>query len=188
MKYLFFVFFLFSSTQAIANETLTIDQGHSAVVFNWNHRGFSNPVARFDKLEGRIILNARDITKSSVTVTIPLEGLHTAIEFLDRRLKGNEFFEAVKYPEIRFKSTRIVKGPMDTLTITGDLSVHGITKPVVLHARINKIQPGSPLEPGRAGFEADTMLRRTDYEVDKYVPAVTDEVHVHITLEAFQEV
>jgi len=188
MKYLIFVFILFSSMQAVADETLTIDQGHSAVVFNWNHRGFSNPVARFDKLEGKIILNARDITKSSVTVTIPLEGLHTAIEFLDRRLKGNEFFEAVKYPEIRFKSTRIVKGPMDTLTITGDLSVHGITKPVVLHARINKIQPGSPLEPGRAGFEADTMLRRTDYEVDKYVPAVTDEVHVHITLEAFQEV
>jgi polyisoprenoid-binding protein YceI len=77
---------------------------------------------------------------------------------------------------------------MDTLTITGDLSMHGITKSIVLHAKINKILPGSPSEPGRAGFEAETMLRRTDYGVDKYVPTVTDEIYVHITLEAFQEV
>jgi polyisoprenoid-binding protein YceI len=77
---------------------------------------------------------------------------------------------------------------MDTLKITGDLSVHGVTKSIVLNAKINKIQPGSPSEPGRAGFEAETMLRRTDYGVDKYVPAVTDEIYVRITLEAFQEV
>jgi polyisoprenoid-binding protein YceI len=188
MKYLFFPLFLFASLPALATETLTIDQGHSAVVFNWNHIGFSNPVARFEKLEGKIVLDGSDITKSSVSVKIPLEGLRTSIEFLDRRLKGDEFFAATRYPEITFKSTGIAKGPMDTLKITGDLSVHGVTKSIVLNAKINKIQPGSPSEPGRAGFEAETMLRRTDYGVDKYVPAVTDEIYVHITLEAFQEV
>jgi polyisoprenoid-binding protein YceI len=187
MKYLFLPFFLFASLPALANETLTIDQGHSAVVFNWNHRGFSNPVARFEKLEGTIVLDASDITKSSVSVKIPLEGLRTAIEFLDRRLKGDEFFAATKYPEITFKSTGIAKGTMDTLMITGDLAVHGVTKSIVLNAKINKIQPGSRSEPGMAGFEAETMLRRTDYGVDKYVPTVSDEIYVHMTLEAFQK-
>jgi polyisoprenoid-binding protein YceI len=187
MKYLLFALFLFVSLAASANETLTIDQSHSAVIFNWSHRGFSNPVARFDRLAGKIVLNTADISKSSVTVSIPLESLHTAIEFLDRRLKGDEFFAAATYPEITFKSTAIAKGPMDTLSITGDLTMHGITKSVVLNARINKIQPRTPSEPARAGFDADTMLRRTDFGVDKYVPAVADDVYVHITLEAFQE-
>jgi polyisoprenoid-binding protein YceI len=184
MKHIFCLFFLFASLPAFADETLTIDQSHSAVVFSWNHRGFSNPVARFEKIEGKIILNASDITKSSVDVKIPVEGLHTAVEFLDRRLKGDEFFAASQYPEIRFKSTGIVKGAMGTLRITGDLSVHGITKSVVLDAKINKIQLRSASEPAGAGFEADTMLRRTDFGVDRYVPAVSDEIHVHMTVEA----
>jgi polyisoprenoid-binding protein YceI len=187
MKYLLFALFLFSGLPAFADETFAIDQHHSAVVFNWDYRGFSHPVARLEKIDGKIVLNTGDITKSSVSVAIALDGLRTGVELLDRHLQGDEFFNAEKYPLITFKSTRIVKGPMDTLAITGDLSMHGITKPVVLRAKVNRIQPGRPGEPGRAGFEADTMLRRTDFAVDKYVPAVSDEVDVHITLEAFQE-
>jgi polyisoprenoid-binding protein YceI len=187
MKYLCLVLFLFSNLPALADETLAIDQHHSAVVFNWDYRGFSHPVARLEKLEGKIVLNRSDITKSSVSVSMPLEGLRTGVELLDRHLQGDEFFNATKYPVITFKSTRIVKGPMDTLEITGDLSMHGMTRPVVLHARINRIQPGQPGQPVQAGFEADAMLRRTDFAVDKYVPAVSDEIDVHITLEAFQE-
>jgi polyisoprenoid-binding protein YceI len=75
---------------------------------------------------------------------------------------------------------------MDTLSITGDLSVHGITKPVVLQAKINRIEPASQAARGMAGFEADTVLRRSDYGVDRYVPAVGDDIHVHLTVEAVQ--
>jgi polyisoprenoid-binding protein YceI len=188
MKYLMFLLFLSASLPVFAEDTLIIDQGHSAVVFNWNHRGFSNPVARFEKIEGRIVLDAGDMTKSSVSVRIPLAGLRTAIEILDRQLKGEEFFEAVKYPDITFKSTGIAKGPMETLKISGTLSVHGVSRPIVLDAKINRIESGSKQEPGRAGFEADAMLQRSDFGVGKYVPTVSDDIHVHITLEAFQKI
>jgi polyisoprenoid-binding protein YceI len=186
MKCLLFPIFLFATLPADAVETLTIDPMHSAVVFSWNHKGLSNPVARLEKINGRIMLDTSDISKSSVQVIMPLEGLRTGVGPLDQRLKGDEFFAAARYPDIMFKSTKIVKGPMDTLSITGDLFVHGVTKPVVLQAKINRIEPGSGTEGSSAGFEADTVLRRTDYGVDRYVPAVSDDIHVHLTLEAVQ--
>lgn len=187
MKHFIFSLFIFACQTAFSAETLTIDPSHSVVAFNWNHFGFARQAARFEKLEGKVVLDQNDIQKSSVTVRIPLEGLRTAIEFLDRRLKKDEFFAADRYPDITFTSKEVIKGPNDTLRITGDLSLHGITKSIVLQAKVNKIQPASAVEPARAGFEATAMLRRTDYGVDKYVPAVSDEISVSISLEVFQE-
>lgn len=184
MKHLFLPIFLFAALPAHAAETLAIDPMHSAVVFSWNHKGLSNPVARLERIDGRIVLDKNDIAKSSVVVTMPLESLRTGVAPLDQRLKGDEFFAAARYPDITFKSTNIVKGPMDSLSVTGDLSVHGVTKRVVLQAKINRIDPASATERAAAGFEADTVLRRSDFGVDRYVPAVSDDVHVHLTLEA----
>jgi polyisoprenoid-binding protein YceI len=186
MKYLLLPMLMFATLPADAGETLTIDPTHSAVVFSWSHKGLSNPVARLEKIDGKIMLDTSDISRSSVQVIMPLEGLRTGVGPLDRRLKGDEFFAATRYPDIVFTSTKIVRGPMDTLSITGDLSVHGITKPVVLQAKINRIEPASQAARGMAGFEADTVLRRSDYGVDRYVPAVGDDIHVHLTVEAVQ--
>lgn len=189
MKYLLFPLCLAACLPAIATSTATlaIDQSHSAVVFSWNHVGMSNPVARFEKLEGTVVLDTGDITKSSVSVTIPVDGLRTGVELLDRRLKGDEFFAAAKYPKITFRSTSVIKGSMDTLRVTGDLTVHGITKPVVLDVKVNGTRLAPASDPGMAGFEADTTLRRTDYDLDRYVPSVSDEIHVHMTLETYQK-
>ena len=184
MKFLILPLLLLANQAAFCAETMTIDPSHSAVVFHWNHFGFSNPVARFEKIEGKLVLDESDLTKSSVTVKLGLDGLRTGDDFLNKRLKTAEFLDAAQYPDITFKSTGIAKGPMNTLKITGDLSVHGITKSVVLDAKINKIQTDSKAKTGRAGFDAETVIRRSDYGVDKYVPAVTDELFVHITLEA----
>lgn len=187
MKYVIVPFLLFSCFNVSAADTLTIDPTHSVVAFNWSHFGFANQAARFEKLEGKIILDQENIGKSSVSVRIPVAGLRTAVDLLDRRLQKDEFFAAAKYPDITFVSREVVKGPKDTLMITGDLSMHGVTRSVVLDGKINKIQAASADEPARAGFEATTRLRRTDYGVDKYVPAVSDHVFVHISLEVFQE-
>ena len=189
MKYplfLLFPFLPFVPVTASAGETLTIDPMHSAVVFSWNHKGMANPVARLEKIKGEIVLDTADIARSSVSVVLPLDGLRTGVAPLDRRLLGDEFFDAARYPDIVFRSTRVAKGPMDTLSVTGDLSVHGVTKQVVLRAKLNRIEPASADEGLAAGFEADTVLRRTDYGVDRYVPAVSDDIHVHLTLEAVQ--
>jgi polyisoprenoid-binding protein YceI len=186
MKYLLFPMLMCATLPADAGETLAIDPTHSAVVFSWSHKGLSNPVARLEKINGRIMLDTGDLSKSSVQVVMPLAGLRTGVGPLDQRLKSDDFFAATRYPDIMFTSTKVVQGPMGTLAITGDLFVHGITKPVVLQAKINRIEPASEAERGSAGFEADTVLRRSDFGVDRYVPAISDDIHVHLTVEAVQ--
>ena len=184
MKRLALVALLFASLPAFAAEKYDIDPAHSAVIFSWNHFGFSNPSARFDKIEGSVQLDKADLTKSSVSVTLPLEALDTGVAKLDEHLKSPDFFDAAKYPTITFKSTKVEKG----LKITGDLTVHGVTKPVTLNAKVNKIAlfEMGPYKAQAAGFDAETVIKRSDFGVNKYVPNVSDEIPVRITLDAKQ--
>jgi polyisoprenoid-binding protein YceI len=144
-------------------ENYAIDDSHSGVVFGWNHFGFSNPTARFDKIEGSVLLDKTDLTESSISVTLPLEGLDTGVAKLDEALKSPDFLDATKYPTITFKSTKVEKTGENVLKITGDLTVHGVTKPVTLDAKVNKIGifeiPGV-IKAQAAGFDATTVIRR----------------------------
>jgi polyisoprenoid-binding protein YceI len=170
-------------------EKYDIDASHSGVAFGWNHFGFSNPSARFDKLEGSVLLDKAELSKSSISVTLPVEGLDTGVAKLDEALKSPDFLDAAKYPTITFKSTKIEKTAKNGLKITGDLTVHGVTRPVTLHAKVNKIGifeiPGV-IKAQAAGFDATTVIKRSDFGVSKYVPAVSDEIAVRITLDAKQ--
>jgi polyisoprenoid-binding protein YceI len=171
---------------SLAVESLQIDPTHTAVIFSWNHRGLSHPVARLEKIHGTVLLDSLDLTKSSVSVTLPLDGLRTGDDALDKRLKGAEFFDAVNFPAITFTSTKVEATGSNALKITGDLSVHGVAKSVVLDATINKIVTAADHKVA-AGFDADVMLRRSDFGVSRYVPMTSDELSVHITLEAGQD-
>jgi len=177
---------LFTGLPALCSETLAIDPSHTAVIFSWNHRGFSHPVARLEKISGKVLLDRSDMTKSAVSVTLPLVGLRTGDDVLDRRLKGAEFLDAATNPAITFKSTKIETVGPNALKLTGDLSVHGVKKSVALDVTINKISSSSDNKV-TAGFDADAMLRRSDFGVGRYVPMTGDELSIHITLEASQE-
>lgn len=197
MKRLTLIALLFASSSVFATagaevpvaEKYDIDASHSGVVFGWNHFGFSNPAARFDKIEGSMLLDKSDLTKSSVSVTLPLEGLDTGVAKLDEALKSPDFLDVARYPTITFKSTKVEKTGENGLKITGDLTVHGVTKPVTLDAKVNKIGifeiPGV-IKAQAAGFDATTVIKRSDFGVSKYVPAVSDEIPVRITLDAKQ--
>jgi polyisoprenoid-binding protein YceI len=175
---------LSATLPALAAEDLTIDSSHSAVIFSWSHFGFSNPVARLEKMEGNLLLDPTDLARSSVTVVLPLAGLRSGDERLDRRLKTDEFLDATRYPEIRFRSTRVETMADGMLKVTGDLSVHGVTKTVILNAKVDRIGLNPISKAPTAGFDAEAVIRRSDFGVSKYVPAMTDELHVHITLAA----
>jgi len=197
MKRLSLITLLFASLSVFAAdgarvpaaEKYDIDASHSGVVFGWNHFGFSNPTARFDKIEGSVLLDKADLTKSSISVSLPLEGLDTGVAKLDEVLKSPDFLDAAKYPTITFNSTKVEKAGENGFKITGDLTVHGVTKPVTLDAKINKIGifeiPGK-IKAQAAGFDATTVIKRSDFGVTKYVPAVSDEIPVRITLDAKQ--
>ena len=169
---------------AAQTQKFDIDNNHTQVSFTYDHFGFSNPTSRLETIKGSIELNQSDWSKSSVSVTMPLSGLHTGVEKLDAHLKSADFFDAEKNPDITFKSTKVEKVGANTLKVVGDLTAHGVTKPVTLDVKINKIGENKMMQTTSAGFDADATIKRSDWGVGAYVPNVSDEVKIHITVSA----
>lgn len=167
--------------------TYTLDPGHTQVVFSWNHFGFSNPTAQFGKVDGTLDFDQADPTKASVKVTIPLASVNSNVPKLDEHLQKDEFFDSAKFPTATFKSTKVEKGGApDQLKVTGDLTLHGVTKPVTLDVTVNKVAEHPMRKAPAAGFEATTTIKRSEFGIAKYVPAVSDDIKIHITSEAIE--
>lgn len=177
-----------ASGTAPAALTYTMDPGHTEVVARWNHFGFSTPAAIFCQVDGTITYDAGHPERSSVQVTIPVASLRTTMPMQDGHLKSAEFFDAGKFPDIRFKSTRVERGTASgKLKVTGDLVVHGITKPVVLDVTINHVG-GHAMHDNvpAAGFDAIAHLNRADFGMGAHVPMVSDRIDLRITAEAIE--
>ena len=161
-----------------------MDANHTSVVASWSHFGFSNPIANFGQVDGVINYDPQNVGQSSVNVTIPLAGLDTRVAKFDEHLRSADFFDAAKFPTITFKSTRVEAAGDRKLRVFGDLTIKGITKPAVLDVTINKIGEQPMAKRPAAGFDATTVIKRSDFGVDKYAPNVSDEVTITITTEA----
>ncbi|MDM1765765.1 MULTISPECIES: YceI family protein [unclassified Acinetobacter] len=161
-----------------------IDPTHTATVFTWNHFGFSTPSANFSDIQGTINVDNAKPANSSVDVTIPLESLNTNVKALDEHLKKADFFDAEKYPNITFKSTKVQSLGKNKYKITSNLTVKDVTKPVVLDAVLNK-QGEHPMTKAQSiGFNATTSFDRSAFGVGGFVPNVGDKITVNITTEA----
>ncbi|RLL35198.1 polyisoprenoid-binding protein [Acinetobacter cumulans] len=171
----------FSMAKPVAYQ---IDPTHTATVFNWNHFGFSTPSANFSDIQGTINVDNAKPANSSVDVTIPLSSLNTNVKALDEHLKTADFFNAEKYPNITFKSTKVQALGKNKYKITGNLTIKDVTKPVVLDAVLNKqgVHPMTKAE--SIGFNATTSFNRSAFGVGAYVPNVGDKITVNITTEA----
>ena len=170
------------SVQA-APVTYKLDPGHTMVLFSWNHFGYSNPTADFGLGEGTVVFDEQHPAQSSVEVTLPLAGLDTHVPALDKHLKEADFFDAGKYPTVTFKSTKVQPLGGHKFKVTGDLTVHGVTKPVVLDATLNKVGPHPMSKAQSIGFDATATLKRKDFGIGAYVPNVSDEITIRITTE-----
>ncbi|MFY2762776.1 YceI family protein [Arenimonas sp. MALMAid1274] len=169
---------------AQATETYTIDPTHTQVEFTYNHLGFSNITGRFDQVQSEFQFDAADPTRSSVKITIPVESISTGVEKLDTHLLAPDFFDAAKFPTATFTSTAVTAAGEGKLNVAGDLTIHGVTRPVVLAVTINKIGEHPMAKVPAAGFDATTTIKRSDFGIGGYVPAVSDEVTIDITVEA----
>lgn len=174
----------FAGAAVAAPVTYKIDPNHTDVVASWSHFGFSNPIAHFGKVDGSIVYDQAKPSASSVQVTIPLDGLDSHVPDFDEHLKSADFFDAAKYPTITFKSTKVEAAGANKLKVTGDLTVHGVTKPAVLDVNVNKVGEQPMAKRAAAGFDATTTLKRSEFGLGKYVPNVSDEVKIRITTEA----
>jgi polyisoprenoid-binding protein YceI len=173
-----------SATAAAAPVTFKIDPTHTDVTASWSHFGFSNPIAHFGQVEGTITYDAANPGQSSVNVVIPMAGLDSHVDALDEHLRSADFFDAAKFPTIAFSSNRVEVAGANKLRVFGDLTVHGVTRPVVLDTTINKIGEQPMSKRAAAGFDATTTIKRSDFGVAKYAPNVSDEVIIRLTTEA----
>jgi len=168
----------------IAAGTYKLDPTHTDVLVQWSHFGFSHPSAHFGNAEGTLVYDAADVGKSSVEVTLPLSGLNSFTAKFDEHLRSADFFDAAKFPTATFKSTKVEAAGTNKLTVTGDLTVKGITKPVVLDVTVNGAGEHPMAKVPSVGFDATTTIKRSDFGVGAYAPAVSDDVKVRITTEA----
>ncbi len=163
--------------------TYKLDPSHTMVLFSWNHFGYSNPTADLGLGEGTLVFDEQNPAQSSVEVTLPLAKLDTHVPDLDTHLKKADFLDAAKYPVATFKSTRVEPLGGNRYKVDGNLTVHGVTKPVTLDATLNRIGPHPMTKVQAIGFDATATLKRSDFGVGAYVPMVSDEIKVRITTE-----
>ncbi|MDH5824929.1 YceI family protein [Luteimonas sp. RD2P54] len=164
--------------------TYRIDPNHTDVVAQWSHFGFSNPIAHFGGADGAIVYDADDVAASSVRVTLPMSGLNSHVEDFDEHLRSDDFFDAANHPEATFRSTAVEPAGEGRLKVAGDLTIKGITRPVVLDATLNAAKPHPMTKREAIGFDATTTLKRSDFDLGMYAPNVSDEVELRITTEA----
>ncbi|WP_336942788.1 YceI family protein [Acinetobacter modestus] len=173
-----------SSVTLAAPVDYKIDPTHTATVFSWNHFGFSTPSANFTDIQGTIKVDNAKPANSSVEVTIPLSSVNTNVVALDKEFQEEAWFNAAKYPNITFKSTKVETKDKKHFKITGDLTVKGVTKPVVLDAVLNKQGEHPMAKVPAIGFNATTSFNRSAFGIGNYVPNVGDKITVNITTEA----
>lgn len=161
-----------------------IDPAHTAVAFIVNHVGFSNVIGRFNTVGGDVTFDKDAVEKSVVNVTIDTTSVDTNHAKRDEHLRSPDFFNAKEFPKMTFKSTTIEKTGDKTGKLHGDLTMLGVTKPVVLDVTFNKdgVSPASKLE--TAGFSARGTVKRTDFGMKYGAPAIGDDIQLLIEVEA----
>jgi polyisoprenoid-binding protein YceI len=163
--------------------TYQMDPAHTDVIAQWSHFGFSNPSMHFGQADGVLVYDADNVAASSVQVTLPLSSMNSFTAKFDEHLRSADFFDAAKFPSASFKSTKVEAAGEGKLKVAGELTIKGITKPVVLDVTLNKVGENMMKQP-TIGFDAVTTIKRTDFDVGMYAPAVSDEVQIRITTEA----
>lgn len=176
-----------TATSALAApEKYVLDSSHSQILFSYNHLGFSTTWGMFSGFAGEVMFDQEDPAASSVSVAMPTTSMFTGWEERFKHFMSKDFFGATDADMISFNSTGINVTGETTAEITGDLTINGTTKPVVLEAKLN--QKGDHPMAGKpwAGFDATTTVLRSDFGLGKFAPFISDEVDIRISIEAMK--
>lgn len=165
--------------------TYVVDPAHTLIGFRANHFGFNDYFGIFGDSTGTLEIDPANLSAAKVDITIPVNKLTTASEGLTAHMNRADFFETENYPNARFVSTKVtVDGT--AAKIEGNLTIKGITKPVVLDASFTGAGNNPFNKKLTVGFEADTIVKRSDFGVNGAIPLVSDEVQLGITV-AFEK-
>ena len=172
---------------AFAADTYVFDKLHSTIGFQIRHL-FSKVPGRFGDFSGQIQLDEANPEQSSVEVTIETASIDTGVKMRDDDLRSPKFFDVKKFPEITFKSTAVKKTGENTADVTGNLTMHGVTKEVILKVELLGKGAG-PKNSTVSGWDASTALKRSDYgltwnQVIEGTQMVGDDVQIELHIEA----
>ena len=167
-------------------DTYKVDPVHSFALFSVHHFNAGNVWGRFNEPAGEFTLDPADPSKDSFHVELSVAKLDTANAKRDSDLKGPDWFNARQFPAISFKSTGVKHGEGKSLDVTGDLTIHGVTKSVIVSVQVTGIAPGMG---GRqlAGIEGTTTIKRSDFGMKAMPGGVGDEIRLIVALEAAKQ-
>lgn len=178
---------LFSQPAFAEVETYDFDKAHTQIIFAVDHLGFSKSHGKFLDFDGNFVFDTTSPEKSVVDVTIKTEGLDMDDEKWDEHLKGSDFFDVEKFPDMTFKSTSIEVTGENTANITGDLTLLGVTKPVTLAVVHNKSGKHPFGDKYVSGFSADASLKRSEFGMTYGLPMIGDDIQIHIEVEGVRD-
>lgn len=171
-----------------------LEKSHASLIFKVDHLGFSNYTARFRKFDARLQFDPNNIAASTLTATVDVKSLEADFPYPEQidfnaQLTGKDWLDAASYPQMRYASKRIEMTGRNTLRIHGDLTLHGVTRPVILHATYNGGYAGHPMDPrARIGFSAQGQLKRSEFGISYGIPAPGTTMGVGDTVNVLLEV
>lgn len=163
--------------------TYTDEDGHAYIQFSYDHQGYSRPVLRWSEFDATVNFDAENPENSSLNVSIPAASIDSMVPAFDEHLKSADFFDVETFPMITFQSTSLDINRDGTGTITGDLTIKDITRPITFEGKINKVGQNFRSGVDMFGISGTGTLKRSDYGVGKYAPNVGDEVQLVMEVE-----
>ncbi len=161
----------------------TVDPDHAAAIFVAGHFGVSHVYGQFTEVKGTFAIDS-DATKDAFDIKVTASTLFTHNEKRDQHLKGPDFFDVNQFPLLTFKSTAVA-GDDKVLTVNGDLTIHGVTKPVTV--KVNKIGEGEVFKSQRIGYESTFVIKRGDFGMTALPGGVGEEVTIIIAIEGIKK-
>jgi polyisoprenoid-binding protein YceI len=175
-----------TAPQSVQAGTYKVESNHTLARFTVNHFGFNEFFGVIPGATGTMTLNPKALAATKLDVSLPVSAISTTNATLDGELKSADWFDAAKYPTIRFVSQKVVPTGPRTARITGTITMHGVSKPLTLDATLGGAGVNMMDKAYTVGFAATGTLKRSDFGITKYVPAVSDAVKLDITV-AFEK-
>jgi polyisoprenoid-binding protein YceI len=166
----------------IEGGVFNVDKKHAKIIFSYGHFGYSTSYGLFTDFDAKLTFDPKAPTSSTLTATINLDGIETMVAQLNAHLKTPDFFDTAKFASASFKSTKVTMTGPTTGAVTGDLTLHGVTKPITLEVTFN----GGGVTMAKVyvlGFSATGHLKRSDFGIGAFVPMVSDDVVLTISSE-----
>ncbi len=161
--------------------TYKLDPGHGKITWSVDHLGFSTYVGQFVNVSADLTLDPANPSASTLTATVPLTDVAPNDDALKAHLQTPDFFDTARFPTATFVATSIVVDPEDPTEaeVTGDLTLHGVTRPVTMEVEFNQAGP-SMGGAYRVGFDGETTIKRSDFGMSYGLPAIGDKVELHL--------